>query len=91
MSLDLPQQDLRGGVVRPGVVVDRAETGSDLRHLARGVNRVGGLPAGNYLMAWESVEIPVKVAVRDGLLVAIPPSGRAFPVTACPGAIWRRK
>lgn len=91
MSVDLPQQDSGGGVVRPGVVVGHVDAWRDLRNQKRGRGRVWGLLPGAYLMAWEGVEIPVEVEVRDGVLVAVPPSGWAFSVTACPRAVWRKR
>lgn len=55
------------------------------------MGRCAGLVPVSYEMEWEGVTIPVRVEVRDGLTVAVPPSGQAFPVTACPGAVWRRQ
>jgi len=44
-----------------------------------------------YVMVWEGVSILVRIEVRNGVVVAVPPSGHAFPVTACPGAVWRQR
>lgn len=54
------------------------------------IGRCAGLAPGSYQMEWEGVTIPVQIEVRDGLTVAVPPSGNPFPVTQCPGAVWRR-